>query len=347
MSNIYEPISRNIGKTGGMNTSQLSQGEVLAFTVTYHDKKESGRWINYIVKYYAESDSIEMIEEKNRKLFLKKCKRPASMSTKDLHVNGKITIHGRAMTISAYQDAFTESRCQARREEAFIVTEMGAGLGDVFDAIDRNDMQIKRVNAVYEGNTPVVAISAVGPNATNTLERDGVRTSDTTDRNAYFNGSKTFAGTLNSSTCVIIQPSAVAADQTGGIIRMILSQGYEISAMGMFELNQVQAAEFLEVYKDVVPFYNDKVSELSSGPCIALEVRAENAVQTFRMTAGPWDVDMARALATDSIRGAYGVNNSQNAVHCTELPKDAFDEVNYFFGNRDSPPMLKPCAAVN
>jgi hypothetical protein len=63
----YQPISTSIGNTGGMNTSQLSQGEVLAFKASYHDQKESGRWINYIVKYYAESDSIEIIEEKSRK----------------------------------------------------------------------------------------------------------------------------------------------------------------------------------------------------------------------------------------------------------------------------------------
>ena len=33
---------------------------------------------------------------------------------------------------------------------------------------------------------------------------------------------------------------------------------------------------------------------LAAGTSIALEVRAQEAVQTFRETAGPWDVDMAK-----------------------------------------------------
>ena len=33
---------------------------------------------------------------------------------------------------------------------------------------------------------------------------------------------------------------------------------------------------------------------LTAGTSIALEIRAQEAVQTFRETAGPWDVDMAK-----------------------------------------------------
>jgi hypothetical protein len=37
--------------------------------------------------------------------------------------------------------------------------------------------------------------------------------------------------------------------------------------------DRLQAEEFLEVYKDVVPDYVDHVLQLSNGPSIALEVR--------------------------------------------------------------------------
>jgi nucleoside-diphosphate kinase len=50
----------------------------------------------------------------------------------------------------------------------------------------------------------------------------------------------------------------------------------------------------VQVYKGVIPDYADHVTQLSFGLCIALEVRAENAVRTFRETAGPWDVEMAK-----------------------------------------------------
>jgi hypothetical protein len=48
------------------------------------------------------------------------------------------------------------------------------------------------------------------------------------------------------------------------------------------------------VYKGVIPDFADHVSQLAMGLCVALEVRAENAVRTFRETAGPWDVEMAK-----------------------------------------------------
>ena len=35
---------------------------------------------------------------------------------------------------------------------------------------------------------------------------------------------------------------------------------------------------------------------LTIGTSIALEVRAQEAVQTFRETAGPWDIDMAKVV---------------------------------------------------
>lgn len=47
--------------------------------------------------------------------------------------------------------------------------------------------------------------------------------------------------------------------------------------------------EFLEVYKGVVPEYNQMVEELTNGPCIALEVRHENVVPALRELCGPHD----------------------------------------------------------
>ena len=75
----------------------------------------------------------------------------------------------------------------------------------------------------------MVAISAIGADANNVLNAEGVKTrrdlsDDAAGKSAYFTDSANFAGQLNSSTCVVIQPSAVAADQTGGIIKNIIDQ---------------------------------------------------------------------------------------------------------------------------
>ena len=69
----------------------------------------------------------------------------------------------------------------------------------------------------------------------------------------------------------------------------ILECGFEISAVLMCTLDKANAEEFLEIYKGVVQEYPLMVTELCSGPCIALEIRAKDAVKTFREFVGPPD----------------------------------------------------------
>lgn len=99
----------------------------------------------------------------------------------------------------------------------------------------------------------------------------------------------------------------------------------------MFDLTRSVAEEFLEVYKGVTADYGRLVDELASGACIAMEIRAENAVETFRALAGPIDPEVCQLLRPNTIRAAYGKNKVQNAVHCTDLPEDGVLEVEYFF----------------
>lgn len=87
----------------------------------------------------------------------------------------------------------------------------------------------------------------------------------------------------------------------------------------------------LIVFSGVIPTYSDHVIQLVSGPSVVLEIRAVDAVTTFRITAGPWDVDMAKELRPGTIRALFGVDNIRNAIHCTDLPVDGLTECEYCF----------------
>ena len=63
---------------------------------------------------------------------------------------------------------------------------------------------------------------------------------------------------------------------------MILDEGFEISAMEMFNLDKPTVEEFLEVYKGVLPEFVPLCEHLTTGPCIVMEIRQENAVEAFR-----------------------------------------------------------------
>ncbi|KAL3130446.1 hypothetical protein ABBQ38_008268 [Trebouxia sp. C0009 RCD-2024] len=137
------------------------------------------------------------------------------------------------------------------------------------------------------------------------------------------------------TTLCLVKPHAVKSGLAGQIISKI-QQEYVVTALQMFSLDAVNATEFLEVYKGVVPpgEFSGMLDELTSGPFIAMELadpHGANPVEAVRELAGPADPEIARMLRPNSIRAKFGLNKIQKAVHCTDLAEDGPLEVSYFF----------------
>lgn len=128
-------------------------------------------------------------------------------------------------------------------------------------------------------------------------------------------------------TCCIIKPHAISEGLLGKILIAIRDAGFEISAMQMFSMDRANVEEFYEVYKGVVSEYNEMVTEMYSGPCVALEIQQNNPAKTFREFCGPADPEIARHLRPETLRAVFGKTKIQNAVHCTDLPEDGLLEV--------------------
>lgn len=144
-------------------------------------------------------------------------------------------------------------------------------------------------------------------------------------------GSRQNTAKYNDCTCCVIKPHAVLSGQAGKIISAIMEAGFEVSMIEMFHMDKANAEEFYEVYKGVVQEYHSMVLELTSGPCIVLEVRAQDAPTAFREMTGPADPEIARHLRPRTLRALFGQDKIKNAVHCTDLPEDGQLEVEYFF----------------
>jgi len=149
----------------------------------------------------------------------------------------------------------------------------------------------------------------------------------------YFDQAGRFPTTARFDNCslCVVKPHAVKAGASGAILDAVIDEGFEVSAVEMFNLTRVNAGEFLEVYKGVLPEYNNMVEELSTGPCIAFEVRSEHAVQAVREVVGPHDPELARVLRPKTLRARHGLDKVMNAVHCSDLAEDGQLEVEYFF----------------
>lgn len=144
---------------------------------------------------------------------------------------------------------------------------------------------------------------------------------------------KQFAQTAvfdNCSLCVV-KPHIVSSGGMGKIIDDILARGFEISAAQIFKEYRPNIEEFFEVYKHVLPEYGDMVTELLSGPFLAMEIRSEDAVASFREFVGPSDPEIAKTLRPHTLRARYGHDKIKNGIHCTDLPEDGGLEVEYFF----------------
>jgi len=113
---------------------------------------------------------------------------------------------------------------------------------------------------------------------------------------------QTTTALLNNCSCLIIKPHALIAGQAGKIIDNVLEEGFEISALELYNLNKPTAEEFFEVYKGVLPEFTPMVEHIITGPVIVMEIRQENAVQALRELVGPHDPEIAKHLRPNTIR---------------------------------------------
>jgi len=156
----------------------------------------------------------------------------------------------------------------------------------------------------------------------------------------FFGPGRVNTASFGSCTCAVIKPHAVLEGLSGRIISRI-GEHFNVSAIEMFTMEKADVEEFYEVYKGVVQEYPEMVKELTSGPCIAVEIKAKggepvqgdagNTAKSFREFVGPADPEIARHLRPNTLRAHFGKDKVQNALHCTDLPEDGLLEVEYFF----------------
>ncbi len=129
-------------------------------------------------------------------------------------------------------------------------------------------------------------------------------------------------------TLLIIKPDAVGARNAGAILAMLENEGgFKPVALRMERLNEASARKFYEVHRER-PFYADLVRFMTSGPCIAIVLERDNAVDALREFIGATNPAQARA---GSIRQRYGSNIQNNAVHASDSSASAAQEIPHFF----------------
>jgi nucleoside-diphosphate kinase len=128
-------------------------------------------------------------------------------------------------------------------------------------------------------------------------------------------------------TLSIVKPDAVGRHLIGEILRRFEAAGLKIVAGKLLKLSPERAEAFYAVHK-ARPFFASLCAYMSSGPIFVSVLEGDNAIAKNREIMGA--TDPAKA-ATGTIRKDFGKDVEQNAVHGSDGPDTAAQEIAFFF----------------
>jgi len=136
---------------------------------------------------------------------------------------------------------------------------------------------------------------------------------------------------MSERTLAIIKPDAVKKHVIGDIIHRYEQAGLRPVAMRMMVMAKQTAEGFYAVHKSR-PFFDSRCTFMSSGPVVVLILSGDNAIKQNRELMGATDPAKAEK---GTIRAAHGANIEFNAVHGSDSPETAKQEIAYFFPEMD------------
>ena len=132
-------------------------------------------------------------------------------------------------------------------------------------------------------------------------------------------------------TLSIVKPSAVRDNHIGGVIAKLEAAGLRVVAAKMIKLTPEQAGNFYDVHR-ARPFFQELVDFMTSGPVVVQVLEGEDAIAKNREVMGA--TDPAKA-APGTIRAEFGKDISENAVHGSDGPDTAREEIAFFFAQSE------------
>jgi nucleoside-diphosphate kinase len=132
-------------------------------------------------------------------------------------------------------------------------------------------------------------------------------------------------------TFSIIKPDAVAKNVIGPITAKLEAAGLRVVASKMVRLTEAQAKAFYAVHKDR-PFYAGLVKFMTEGPVVVQVLEGEGAIAKNREVMGATNPEKA---AAGTIRKDFAADIERNAVHGSDAPETAREEIAFFFSTAE------------
>lgn len=128
-------------------------------------------------------------------------------------------------------------------------------------------------------------------------------------------------------TLSIVKPDAVAKNIIGEIYSRFEKSGLRIIAARMLHLSREQAEAFYAVHRER-PFFGELVAFMTSGPIMVQVLEGEDAIARNREVMGATN---PKDAAPGTIRADFAEEVTENAVHGSDGPETATQEIRFFF----------------
>ena len=136
---------------------------------------------------------------------------------------------------------------------------------------------------------------------------------------------------MNNQTFAIIKPDAVRNGYSGKIIDRMINSDFKILGLKLIRMTKSQAEGFYEIHKDK-PFFTELTEFMSSGKCVVIALKKEDAVNKWRELIGATDPAEADE---GTIRKDYASSLGENAVHGADSNENAAREIGFFFSDTE------------
>ena len=136
---------------------------------------------------------------------------------------------------------------------------------------------------------------------------------------------------MNNQTFAIIKPDAVRNGYSGKIIDRIINSDFKILGLKLIRMTKSQAEGFYVIHKDK-PFFSELTEFMSSGKCVVIALKKEDAVNKWRELIGATDPAEADE---GTIRKDYASSLGENAVHGADSNENAAREIGFFFSDTE------------
>ena len=136
---------------------------------------------------------------------------------------------------------------------------------------------------------------------------------------------------MNNQTFAMIKPDAVRNGYSGKIIDRIINSDFKILGLKLIRMTKSQAEGIYEIHKDK-PFFSELTEFMSSGKCVVIALKKEDAVNKWRELIGatnPAEADEG------TIRKDYASSLGENAVHGADSKENAAREIGFFFSDTE------------